>query len=81
MGYRTLLKIVHKYADPAGIDENVTPHMFRRSATTELVRNGANLYHVKDMLGHESLDTLKHYTKLTIKDLKKTHKRCHPRDK
>jgi site-specific recombinase XerD len=71
----------HKYADPAGIDENVTLHMFRRSATTELIRNNANLYNVKEMLGHESLETLKHYTKLTITDLKRTHKKCHPRDK
>jgi len=81
LGYRGLLKIIHKYADITNIDENVTPHMFRRSCTTELVRNGANLYHIKDMLGHESLETLKHYTKLTITDLKKTHKKCHPRER
>jgi site-specific recombinase XerD len=30
---------------------------------------------------HESLDTLKHYAKLTIADLKKTHAKCHPREK
>ncbi len=79
--YRALLDLVHKYTDPTDIKENVTPHMFRRSCTTELVRNGANLYHVKDILGHESLETLKHYTKLTITDLKKTHRKCHPREK
>lgn len=80
MGYANLLRIIHKYADETDIDENVTPHMFRRSCTTELIRNGANLYHVKDLLGHESLNTLKHYTKLTITDLKTTHRLCHPRD-
>ena len=26
---------------------------------------------------HESLDTLKHYAKLTTVDLKKTHRKCH----
>ena len=81
LSYDALLKLVHRYADATDIEENITPHTFRRSATTELVRNGANLYHVKDMLGHESLDTLKHYTKLTITDLKKTHRLCHPREK
>lgn len=81
LGYAGLLKIIHKYANLTNIDENVTPHMFRRSCTTELIRNGANLYHIKDMLGHESLETLKHYTKLTITDLKKTHKKCHPRER
>ena len=39
------------------------------------------MYHVKDLLGHESLNTLKHYGKLTIIDLKKTHGKCHPREK
>ena len=55
-------------------------HTFRRSCTTELIRAGANLYHVKELLGHEDLETLKHYTKLTIEDLKATHARCHPRE-
>ena len=26
-------------------------------------------------------DTLHHYTRLTIADLKKTHARCHPRER
>ena len=77
--YRALLKCVHTHADP--LENNITPHTFRRSCTTELVRGGANIYHVKELLGHESLDTLKHYTQLTINDLKKTHEKCHPREK
>ena len=40
-----------------------------------------NLYHVKELLGHEDLQSLKHYTKLTITDLRKTHAKCHPREK
>jgi site-specific recombinase XerD len=59
----------------------VTPHTFRRSCATELVRGGANLWHVKELLGHENLDTLQHYVRLTIADLKKTHARCHPRER
>jgi site-specific recombinase XerD len=39
------------------------------------------MYHVKELLGHESLDTLKHYARLTILDHKKEHQRCHPREK
>lgn len=58
-----------------------TPHTFRRSCATELIRGNANPYHVKDLLGHESIDTLKAYTKLTINDIRKTHKKCHPREK
>jgi hypothetical protein len=40
---------------------------FRRSSATELIR-------------HENIDTLQHYVRLTIADLKKTHVRCHPRE-
>jgi site-specific recombinase XerD len=80
LAYKTLLNRVHVHAARIGHD-NVTPHTFRRSCTTELIRGGANMYHVKELLGHESLDTLKHYTRLTINDLKKTHEKCHPREK
>ncbi len=78
--YRSLTRCIYACAKQAGLD-NVTPHTFRRSCTTELIRGGANMYHVKELLGHESLETLKHYAKLTINDLKKTHQRCHPRER
>ena len=79
--YYSLRRIVQACCQNSGLDVNVTPHTFRRSCTTELLRSGANMYHVKELLGHESLDTLKHYARLTITDLKRTHKRCHPREK
>jgi len=70
-----------RYTSDMGVPFSVTPHTFRRSCTTELIRGGANIYHVKDLLGHEDLDTLKHYVRLTIIDLKKTHEKCHPRER
>jgi len=80
--YTMLLRIVNESMQKAGFkDVHVTPHTFRRSCTTELIRSGANMYHVKELLGHETLDTLKHYAKLTINDLKATHERCHPRER
>jgi len=72
--------MVHAVADRSGMAVNVTPHTSRRSCTTEFLRGGAGMYHVKELLGHESLDTLQHYVKLTIHDLKKEHHRCHPRE-
>ncbi len=59
----------------------VTPHTLRPSCTTELIRGGANLWHIKELLGHEHLDTLQHYAKLSIADLKKTHAKGHPRER
>ena len=79
--YHTLLKRLHAHADRLALPVTVTPHTFRRSCTTELIRGGANLWHVKELLGHEHLDTLQHYAKLTIADLMKTHAKCHPRER
>jgi len=79
--YQRLLRTIHAAAARVGIDKQVSPHTFRRSCTTELIRSGANMYHVKELLGHESLATLKHYAKLTILDLKETHAKCHPRER
>jgi site-specific recombinase XerD len=81
MPYHTLRRMVHAAARRSGAPVNVTPHTFRRSCTTELLRGGAGMYHVKELLGHDSLDTLQHYAKLTINDLKKEHQRCHPRER
>ena len=81
MKYHTLRLIVKKCADETELKEHITTHSFRRSCATELIRSGANLYHVKELLGHEDLQSLEHYTKLTITDLRKTHAKCHPREK
>lgn len=77
----TIQASVKVYAKKAKIEFDITPHTFRRSCATELIRNNANIYHVKELLGHESLDTLKPYIKLNISDLKKTHAKFHPREK
>lgn len=77
--YNILLSMVRKHC--RNLDIKASTHTFRRSCATELIRGNANLYHVKDMLGHESLETLKHYTKLTINDLRQTHAKCHPRER
>ena len=79
--YHTLWRRVHRQVGRLALPVAVTPHTFRRSCTTELIRGGANLWHVKELLGHEHLDTLQHYAKLTIADLKKTHAKCHPRER
>jgi len=79
MRYTSLLQTVQNYCHDDEI--HIATHTFRRSCATELLKADANMWHVKELLGHESLDTLKHYVKLTIVDLKKTHRKCHPRDK
>ncbi|MEI8352036.1 MAG: tyrosine-type recombinase/integrase, partial [bacterium] len=48
----------------------VTPHTFRHSCATHMIRNRANIRHVQEMLGHVNLNTTQQYLHLTITDLK-----------
>jgi integrase/recombinase XerD len=46
-----------------------------------MLRNGAPLRHLQEMLGHESIETTQIYTRVTINDLKEIHSKYHPSEK
>ena len=46
-----------------------------------MLKSGGNLYHIKEFMGHESLDTLKRYVNLSETEVKEMHSKCHPREK
>jgi integrase/recombinase XerD len=73
--------LVKHHARQAGVKKHVTPHVWRHTCATHLVKNNANLRHVQDLLGHGSLATTERYLSLTIGDLKEAHARFHPREK
>lgn len=73
--------LVKRHAQLARIRKHVTPHVWRHTCATHMVRNNANLRHVQDILGHASLATTERYLRLTITDLKEAHARFHPREK
>ena len=55
-----------------------SPHTFRHSMATHLLRNKADLRHIQAILGHESLRSTEVYTSLTVEDLKEVVKNAHP---
>ena len=69
--------IVRKYALKAGIIKKVTPHTLRHSYATELLRQGADIRSVQEMLGHSSITTTQVYTHVTNPELKKIHDKFH----
>ena len=81
LSQHTIRDRIRNYGRQLGVDIQITPHTFRRSCTSEMIKSNANLYHVKQLLGHKSFDTLNHYARLNITDLRKTHTKCHPREK
>jgi len=55
------------------------PHALRHSFATHLLRRGANVQAVRDLLGHESLATTQKYLALSPSELKAAYKKFHPR--
>jgi len=70
--------VVKRCAHLAGIRKNISTHTFRHTCATHMLKNGAPIRHLQEMLGHESLESTQIYTRVTINDLKKIHATYHP---
>jgi len=66
--WREIKNLVHK----AGLDRRITPHYLRHAIATHLLESGMKLEHVKDFLGHKSIETTQTYTHITTHEMKKT---------
>ncbi|MEX2043564.1 MAG: tyrosine-type recombinase/integrase, partial [Patescibacteria group bacterium] len=74
---RSIQRIIKKYAAAAGLVKDVTPHTLRHSFATGLLRNGADIRSVQQMLGHASITTTQVYTHVTNPQLREVHKKFH----
>lgn len=54
-------QLCHEYADMAGIDKNITPHVWRHTFATMLKENGMGIYDLKVQLRHERISTTQIY--------------------
>jgi site-specific recombinase XerD len=79
LGYDSLFKLMQQVIVPLS-SQKVTWYDFRRSCATELARGGASLWAIKELLGHDRLETVRHYVHFTLDDLRRAHARCHPRN-
>ena len=72
--------IVKKYVRRAKLAKHITPHSFRHACATHMLKNRANIRHIQALLGHKSLETTQIYTRVEVGDLKREHRRTHPRE-
>ena len=78
MSRQMVFLIIKKQVEKAGIHKTVSPHTFRHSFATHLIRHGADLRAVQELLGHVSISTTEIYTHLDDTDLKNTILKFHP---
>lgn len=73
--------IVRRNAKAAGLGPTVNPHGFRHACATEMLKGGASVRHVQELLGHASLTTTQIYTKVAPVDLQRIHRATSPSER
>jgi integrase/recombinase XerC len=75
---RSIRRILDKFLMRANIHTKCSPHTLRHSFATHLMRRGADLRTVQELLGHASLGSTQIYTHVSIEGLRDLYAQAHP---
>lgn len=78
---QSVRSIVNKYSKLAGVENHITPHMFRHSFATLLLEEGVDIRYIQRLLGHSSIVTTQIYTHVASKKQRDILFEKHPRNK
>ena len=73
--------MINRYAALAGIEQHLTPHMFRHSFATLLLEQDVDIRYIQRMLGHSSISTTEIYTHVSNDKQKDILLNKHPRNR
>lgn len=74
----SLTALAGDYVRKAGLGGRGACHLFRHTAATLMLENGADIRFIQEMLGHADLSATQIYTKVSIGKLKEIHTKTHP---
>lgn len=74
-------KIIKKIAKDAGINTDISPHTLRHSFASHLLKYGADLRTIQELLGHSDISTTQVYTHIANEELRKNYDEYHPHGK
>ena len=75
LSYQMIADRIRDYALQAAV--KASAHTFRHSCATHLLRGGASLRHVQQLLGHRDLSTTEIYTHIELQDLQQVIRTAH----